>query len=45
MPEGPSIVILTEEAAKFAGKAVRKVSGNSKQDIQRMRGRKVRPPR
>ena len=42
MPEGPSIVILTEEAAKFAGKTVRKVSGNSKQDIQRMRGRKVR---
>ena len=42
MPEGPSIVILTEEAAKFTGKTVRAVSGNSKQDIQRMRGRKVR---
>jgi endonuclease-8 len=42
MPEGPSIVILREEAAKFAGKTVRAVSGNSRQDIQRMQGRRVR---
>lgn len=42
MPEGPSIVILTEEAAKFAGKTVRAVSGNSKQDIARMQGKRVR---
>jgi endonuclease-8 len=42
MPEGPSIVILREEAAKFAGKTVRAVAGNSKQDIQRMRGKRVR---
>jgi endonuclease-8 len=42
MPEGPSIVILTEEAAKFARKRVREVSGNSRQDIQRMQGRTVR---
>ena len=42
MPEGPSIVILREEAAKFVGKTVRAVAGNSKQDIQRMHGRRVR---
>ena len=42
MPEGPSIVILRDEAAKFAGKTVRAVSGNSKQDIQRMQGKRVR---
>lgn len=37
MPEGPSIVILREAAAKFAGRRVLSVSGNSTQDIQRMR--------
>jgi endonuclease-8 len=42
MPEGPSIVILKEEAAKFVGKTVRAVSGNSKQDIARMQGKRVR---
>lgn len=42
MPEGPSIVILREAAAKFDGKVVRKVSGNSKLDLARMEGRKVR---
>jgi endonuclease-8 len=42
MPEGPSIVILTEQAAKFAGQVVRGVSGNSKQDLQRMQGQQVR---
>lgn len=41
MPEGPSIVILREEAAKFRGRTVREVSGNSKLDLGRMRGRKV----
>lgn len=41
MPEGPTIVILKEEAAGFAGRKVLRVSGNSKQDIGRMRGRKV----
>jgi endonuclease VIII len=29
MPEGPSIVILREAAARFRGKTVREVSGNS----------------
>jgi endonuclease VIII len=42
MPEGPSIVILKDEAAKFAGRVVRKVSGNSRQDLQRMHGQRVR---
>ncbi|TAK39099.1 MAG: endonuclease [Lysobacteraceae bacterium] len=45
MPEGPTIVLLREEAAKFAGKRVREVSGNSRQDIQRMQGRTVRAVR
>lgn len=41
MPEGPSIVILREAAARFAGRKVLRVAGNSTQDIGRMRGRKV----
>ncbi len=41
MPEGPSIVILKEATAAFAGRKVLRVSGNSKQDLQRMHGRKV----
>ena len=42
MPEGPSIVILREQAAKFVGGAVREVSGNSRQDLARMQGRRLR---
>ena len=42
MPEGPSIVILREETAKFVGQVVREVGGNSRQDIQRMAGQRVR---
>ncbi len=41
MPEGPSIVILKQAAAKFSGHTVRAVSGNSKQDLQRMDGQRV----
>lgn len=41
MPEGPSIVILREEAARFAGRKVLHVSGNSTQDIERVRNRKL----
>ena len=41
MPEGPSIVILKQQAAQFAGQVVRAVSGNSKQDLQRMEGQRV----
>jgi endonuclease-8 len=41
MPEGPSIVILREEASIFAGKVVRASSGNAKFDKQHLVGRKV----
>ncbi|MHC9085713.1 DNA-formamidopyrimidine glycosylase family protein [Luteimonas sp. RIT-PG2_3] len=41
MPEGPSIVIFREAAAKFRGKTVRTVSGSSKLDLGRMEGRRV----
>lgn len=41
MPEGPSIVILKEEAAAFAGRKVLRVSGNSKQELGRMLNRKI----
>lgn len=41
MPEGPSIVILAEQAAKFRGEVVRAASGNSKLDLQRMAGNRV----
>lgn len=41
VPEGPSIVILKEAAAAFAGRKVLRVSGNSKQDLQRMHGRTI----
>ena len=42
MPEGPSIVILREAAAPFAGRVVVRVEGNSRLDIARMRGRRVK---
>ena len=41
MPEGPSIVILKEQAARFAGKRIVEVSGNSRQDLQRLQGLQV----
>lgn len=39
MPEGPSIVILREQAAHFAGRRVLAVDGNSRLDIGRVRGK------
>src|SRR5688500_19274682 len=42
MPEGPSLVILKEEVQAFRGKKVIAVSGNSKQDIGRLEGKKIR---
>ena len=42
MPEGPSLVILRELAAPFAGKTVRGVTGNSRLDLTRMDGRRIR---
>lgn len=41
MPEGPSIVILKEEAVQFAGRKVLEVSGNSKTDKERALHQKV----
>lgn len=41
MPEGPSIVLLREELAPFARRTVCEVSGTSKLDLQRMRGRRI----
>jgi endonuclease-8 len=41
VPEGPSIVILREEAAGFRGRIVREVAGNSRLDLTRMRGERI----
>lgn len=42
MPEGPSIVILKEEAQLFTGKKVLLVSGNTKTDKEKLNGKVVR---
>jgi endonuclease-8 len=39
VPEGPSIVILKDEASRFAGRRVDAVRGNSREPIQRIAGR------
>jgi endonuclease VIII len=41
MPEGPSIVILREEVAVFAGKKVIAVGGNTKEDKERVLNQKI----
>lgn len=41
MPEGPSLIILKEELRSFIGKKIISVSGNSKQEIQRLEGQKI----
>lgn len=41
MPEGPTIVILKELVQPFKNKVVKEVEGNSKLDIQRMKGKKI----
>src|SRR5690606_7002725 len=41
VPEGPSVVLLREEAMRFRHRTVRRVEGDSRQDIQRMVGRRV----
>jgi len=41
MPEGPSLIILKEQVQSFLGKKVLEVSGNSKEDIARISGKKV----
>lgn len=45
MPEGPSIVLLKEAAARFKGKTVREVSGNSRVDLSLLVGRRVKSVR
>jgi endonuclease VIII len=42
MPEGPSIVILKEEAQPFSGKKVTKASGTTKEDISDITGKKIK---
>ena len=42
MPEGPTILMMAEEARKFVGKTVRDASGNGKLDYARMQGRRVK---
>lgn len=41
MPEGPSIAILRDEAAKFVGKRVRRAQGNAKIAMERIEGKRV----
>jgi endonuclease-8 len=41
MPEGPSIVILKEEAAAFAGKRIEHVSGNTTIEKERLLGQRI----
>ena len=45
MPEGPSLVILREAAASLAGLKVLEASGNSKQDLSRLPGSRLRAVR
>lgn len=42
MPEGPSLVLLREHIGDFAGRRVMAVEGNSREDLQRIRGRVLR---
>jgi endonuclease-8 len=41
MPEGPSIVILREEAAGFVGQRILRAEGNAKIDMTRLPGKRV----
>lgn len=41
MPEGPSIVILKEEASRFLGKTIERVGGNTTIDKERLQGRRI----
>lgn len=45
MPEGPSLVILKELAADFAGKTILRAEGNSKIDKARLVGHKIKSVR
>jgi len=41
MPEGPSIVILREQAARFAGKTIARVTGNTSVEKERLVGQRI----
>ena len=41
MPEGPSIVLLREQVARFAGQTIRRAHGNAKIAMSRLEGQKV----
>ncbi|MDB5750467.1 MAG: endonuclease [Ramlibacter sp.] len=41
MPEGPSIVILKEEAAPFLGRSVERVAGNTTIEKERLQGQRI----
>ncbi len=41
MPEGPSIVILREEAAGFVGQRIHRAEGNAKIDMARLPGKRI----
>jgi endonuclease-8 len=41
MPEGPSIVILREEAASFAGRTIRRVGGNTTIEKERLQDQRI----
>ena len=41
MPEGPSLVLLREEAQKFEGKIILEATGNAPIDYDRLTGRKI----
>jgi endonuclease-8 len=41
MPEGPSIVILREQVAPFAGQRIARVHGNSTIEKERLLGERV----
>ena len=46
MPEGPTLLLLREEAERFAGRKVLEVGGNSRlPDLQRMKGKTVKAVR
>jgi endonuclease-8 len=41
MPEGPSIVILKQQAGPFVGRFIRTASGNAKLDLERLPGGRI----
>lgn len=41
MPEGPSIIILKEAVAEFAGQKIIEIGGNTKVDFSKLQGKKI----